>query len=85
MLHPDTNLCTIFVHDGAPRRRRLAERGFEVAEDWWRATLERLVSCDCEVGCPGLRFAQVQQQQQMLDKGAAAELVAALLEEVAPW
>ncbi len=80
VLHPDNNQCSIFVHDGAPGGSGFAERGFQVAEDWWRATLERLLGCDCDAGCPTCCVSpKCGNGNQMLDKTAAAELVQVLL------
>ncbi|MBM3934099.1 MAG: DUF1998 domain-containing protein [SAR202 cluster bacterium] len=30
----------------------IAERGYEIIEDLWRATLEVISNCPCEKGCP---------------------------------
>ncbi len=79
-LHPDTDVCTIFVHDGAPGGAGFAERGFTVAEQWWRAALERLTGCDCDAGCPSCCVSpKCGNGNQMLDKSSAAELLDALL------
>lgn len=80
VLHPDTNCCTIFVHDGTPGGAGFAERGFEVAEAWWQATLDRLAGCDCDAGCPNCCVSpKCGNGNQMLDKASAAELVKLLL------
>lgn len=82
VLHPDTDGCTIFVHDGAPGGAGFAERGFEVADDWWRATLERLTNCACDGGCPNCCVSpKCGNGNQMLDKDSAAELLQVLLGE----
>lgn len=79
-LHPDTQLCTIFVHDGMPGGSGYAERGFDVAEAWWRAALERLTSCGCETGCPSCCVSpKCGNGNRMLDKSSAAELLSVLL------
>ncbi len=78
--HPDTQLCTIFVHDGAPGGAGYAERGFEVADQWWRAAAERLTNCGCEAGCPSCCISpKCGNGNRMLDKSAATRLLAALL------
>lgn len=80
VLHPDTNQATIFVHDGAPGGSGFAERGYEIAEQWWTATLERLLNCDCDAGCPGCCVSpKCGNGNQMLDKSSAAELLSLLL------
>ncbi|MGL5406911.1 MAG: DEAD/DEAH box helicase [Propionibacteriaceae bacterium] len=52
VFHPDTNECTIFVHDAHPGGAGFAEAGFEQADKWLTATAERLTNCPCEAGCP---------------------------------
>lgn len=50
--HPDTGVCTIFVHDGFPGGAGFAERGFSAAVPWLSATLDTIRSCPCATGCP---------------------------------
>jgi DEAD/DEAH box helicase domain-containing protein len=80
VLHPDTGTLTVFVHDGHAGGAGFAERGYAVAEDWWAATLERLKSCECELGCPSCIVSpKCGNGNQMLDKQAAVWLLGALL------
>jgi DEAD/DEAH box helicase domain-containing protein len=79
-LHPDTGELTIFVHDGHPGGAGFTERGFELAEQWWRATLERLAGCTCAAGCPACVVSpKCGNGNQPLAKDAAATLVATLV------
>lgn len=81
ILHPDTGGTTIFVHDGADGGSGFADRGFEIAESWWAAALERLRHCDCETGCPTCCMSpKCGNANQMLDKAAAAALLELLLD-----
>jgi DEAD/DEAH box helicase domain-containing protein len=81
VLHPDTGMLTVFVHDGHPGGAGFAERGYQVAEDWWSATLARLRSCDCSMGCPSCVVSpKCGNANQMLDKQSAILLLEALLE-----
>ena len=50
--HPDTGMCTIFVHDGHPGGAGFAERGYGAAAEWLRHTAEAIAGCPCERGCP---------------------------------
>lgn len=85
VLHPDTGQCTIVVHDGHPGGAGFARRGFEVAEQWALATLERLTTCPCENGCPSCVVSpKCGNANQMLDKSAALRLMTALLGDLAP-
>jgi len=80
VMHPDTGMCTIFVHDGAPGGAGFADRGFELADEWLAATLDRLEHCGCESGCPMCVVSpKCGNGNQMLDKSSAAELVGALI------
>ena len=50
--HPATGKLTVFVYDGHDGGAGFAERGFEAAADWLRATRQAIAGCDCESGCP---------------------------------
>lgn len=80
VLHPDTGTATVFVHDGLPGGSGLAERGYDHAEQWWAATLERLLTCPCDAGCPACVVSpKCGSGNNPLDKAGAAALVALLL------
>ncbi|WP_246836313.1 DEAD/DEAH box helicase [Nesterenkonia sp. NBAIMH1] len=51
-LHADTELPSIFVYDGHPGGAGFAQRGFELAAEWVRATAEAIEACSCSDGCP---------------------------------
>ncbi len=81
LLHPDTGTATVFVHDGLPGGSGLAERGFDRAEEWWSATLDRLLTCPCDAGCPACVVSpKCGSGNNPLDKDGAAALVALLLD-----
>src|ERR1700723_2303116 len=46
-LHPATGRLTVFVYDGHDGGAGFAERGFEAAASWLRATRQAIASCDC--------------------------------------
>ncbi len=80
IMHPDTGHATIFVHDGQAGGSGYASRGFEVAGPWWRATLERLVTCPCDGGCPScIQSPKCGNANQVLDKAAATILLTELM------
>ena len=80
VLHPDTGELTVFVHDGTPGGAGFADLGYEQAEAWWAATLERLTDCACEAGCPACVVSpKCGSGNQPLHKAGAAILVAALM------
>jgi len=51
-LHPATGRLSVFVYDGYDGGAGFAERGFETANAWLRATRQAIRSCDCDRGCP---------------------------------
>lgn len=81
-LHPDTGLATIFVHDGMAGGAGFALRGWEVADHWLHATLERLTTCTCSDGCPSCVVSpKCGNANQVLSKTSAAELLGLLLDD----
>jgi DEAD/DEAH box helicase domain-containing protein len=50
--HVDTQAPTVFVYDGHPGGAGFAERAYEAATEWLRATRVAIASCVCESGCP---------------------------------
>lgn len=79
-LHVDTEQPTIFVYDGHPGGAGFAERGFEAAAHWLRATLDAVLACTCEWGCPScVQSPKCGNRNEPLEKDAAARLLAALL------
>lgn len=79
-LHPDTGRCTVVVYDGHPGGAGFADRGYEVAEQWWRATRDHIASCGCEAGCPAcVQSPKCGNGNEPLDKHGAVLLLDALL------
>ena len=79
-MHPDTQMCTIFVYDGYQGGAGIAERGYADAERWLRATLETIQQCPCAHGCPGcVQSPKCGNGNEPLDKSGAAALLAAIL------
>ena len=70
VLHPDTNQCTIFVHDGAPGGSGFAERGFQVAEDWCGGHSGAAAGLRLRFGLPDLLcVTEVRQRQPAARQG----------------
>jgi DEAD/DEAH box helicase domain-containing protein len=75
-LHPDTGRPQVFIHDGHPGGVGIAEHGYEVIEDLWRATLDVVSQCPCGSGCPGcIHSPKCGNNNQPLDKQVARELL----------
>ena len=78
--HPDTELLTIFVHDGHPGGAGFAERGYEAAASWLRATREAIATCPCDEGCPScVQSPKCGNGNHPLDKIGAVRLLDAVL------
>ena len=71
-------------HYPAPERivevlETFAERGFEIIEKLWRATLEAISQCPCAVGCPScVQSPKCGNNNHPLDKAFATEILQAL-------
>jgi DEAD/DEAH box helicase domain-containing protein len=79
--HADTEGALICVYDAYPGGVGLAERGFEVLEEWWRMTLEAIRTCSCTAGCPScIHSPKCGNNNEPLDKEAAVLLLNGLLE-----
>ena len=50
--HPDTGTALVFIYDAFPGGVGIAEKGFDLLGDLWRATYEAVRDCPCEDGCP---------------------------------
>ena len=82
-LHPDTGQPSVFVYDGHPGGAGFAERGYEQAEVWLRATLEAVQSCSCADGCPScVQSPKCGNRNSPLDKRGAETLLAYVLERL---
>lgn len=78
-LHRDTELPTVFVYDGHPGGAGFAERGFEAAEEWIRATAATIRACSCAAGCPScVQSPKCGNRNSPLEKIAALHLLEAL-------
>jgi DEAD/DEAH box helicase domain-containing protein len=78
--HADTELLTIFVHDGHPGGAGFAERGYEAAASWLRATRDAIAACPCDEGCPScVQSPKCGNGNHPLDKIGAVRLLDAVL------
>jgi DEAD/DEAH box helicase domain-containing protein len=51
-LHQQTGRPTVFVYDGHAGGVGIAERGFDVFENWVGDTVRMIAGCPCSGGCP---------------------------------
>ncbi len=79
-LHVDTELPTIFVHDGHPGGAGFAERGYDVFRTWVAATRDAIAQCECESGCPScVQSPKCGNRNNPLDKAGALKLLHGVL------
>jgi len=83
-LHVDTGKAQIFIYDAYPGGIGIAEKGFELVEELWQATLKAIEECLCEGGCPScIQSPKCGNNNEPLDKDAAEFILRALLARVA--
>ncbi len=81
-LHPDTGRPQVFIYDGHPGGVGIAEKGYDIIEDWWKTTLELVRDCICIDGCPGcIQSPKCGNNNEPLDKKAARILLRSLVSQ----
>ena len=81
-LHADTGKPQVFIYDAYPGGIGIAEKGFELVEELWLATLKAIAECPCEAGCPScIQSPKCGNNNEPLDKRAAELILGALLEQ----
>ncbi|MFC1920595.1 DEAD/DEAH box helicase [Chloroflexota bacterium] len=81
-LHPDTGNAQIFIYDAYPGGIGIAEKGFELMEQLWQATLDVVNDCPCEEGCPScIQSPKCGNNNKPLDKDAAKLLLEGLIQQ----
>ncbi|MEP7025176.1 MAG: DEAD/DEAH box helicase [Actinomycetota bacterium] len=84
-LHPATGKLTVFVYDGHEGGAGFAERGFQTARSWLRATAHAISSCECSNGCPScIQSPKCGNGNEPLSKQGAIMMLECLLQEDAP-
>lgn len=79
-IHADTGQPTIFVYDGHPGGAGFAERGFDMARVWLKATMDAIQACECRSGCPScVQSPKCGNKNNPLDKAGAVLLLKVLL------
>ncbi|MFC2011813.1 DEAD/DEAH box helicase [Chloroflexota bacterium] len=79
-LHPDTGNAQIFIYDAYPGGIGIAEKGFELVEELWQATLAAISECPCQEGCPScIQSPKCGNNNKPLDKKAALILLEGLV------
>jgi DEAD/DEAH box helicase domain-containing protein len=83
--HPDTGNAQVFIYDAYPGGIGIAEKGFELIEQLWQATLKAISECPCESGCPScIQSPKCGNNNEPLDKRAAQLILEALVRRNTP-
>ncbi|MFB0545512.1 MAG: DEAD/DEAH box helicase [Anaerolineae bacterium] len=78
--HPDTDRPQVFIYDAFPGGVGIAEKGFELITELWKATLEAVQDCPCQGGCPScVQSPRCGNNNEPLDKEAAVLILKTLL------
>lgn len=78
--HPDTGRAQVFIYDGYPGGIGITEKGFDITEELWQATLKAITECPCQEGCPScIQSPKCGNNNKPLDKKAAQVLLEGLL------
>ncbi len=79
-LHSDTGKAQIFIYDAYPGGVGIAEKGFDLVDELWQATLKVITECPCQEGCPScIQSPKCGNNNRPLDKKAAQVLLEGLL------
>jgi DEAD/DEAH box helicase domain-containing protein len=79
-LQVDTGKPTVVIYDGYPGGAGIAELGFASGERLLRTTLEVIVGCSCDSGCPScVQSPKCGNGNEPLDKAGAAALLRAVV------
>lgn len=83
--HPETGQATVIVHDAVPGGSGCARRGFERGSEWVLSTLDALLYCPCDSGCPRcIQSPKCGNNNEPLSKDGATRLISTLSRAMAP-
>jgi DEAD/DEAH box helicase domain-containing protein len=81
-LHPDTGRAQVFIYDAYPGGIGISEKGFQMIDELWRATLRVIAECPCEDGCPScVQSPKCGNNNKPLDKAAARIILEGLVKK----
>ena len=77
--HPDTRKPQVFIYDGHQGGIGISERGYQIVEELWKATLEVIYKCECSDGCPScIQSPKCGNNNHPLDKQVAIDILRVL-------
>jgi len=78
--HPDTGRPQVFIYDAYPGGIGISEKGYELIDELWGATLKAVAECPCSAGCPScIQSPKCGNNNEPLDKRAAQVILEALV------
>ena len=78
--HSDTGRAQVFIYDAYPGGVGISEKGYELINDLWQATIDAVAACPCEEGCPScIQSPKCGNNNHPLDKAAALHILKDLL------
>ncbi len=78
--HADTGKAQVFVYDAFPGGAGIAEKGFVLLPQLWKAALRVIEECPCEGGCPScIHSPKCGNNNEPLDKEAAVVILREVL------
>jgi DEAD/DEAH box helicase domain-containing protein len=78
--HPGTEATQVFIYDAFPGGVGIAEKGFELVVDLWRASYDTIRDCPCEDGCPScIQSPKCGSNNEPLDKQGAILILGGLV------
>ena len=81
-MHPDTRKAQVFIYDAYPGGTGIAEKGYELIEQLWEATLQVVSECPCQDGCPScIQSPKCGNNNEPRDKKAAVVFLKGLVDE----
>jgi DEAD/DEAH box helicase domain-containing protein len=79
-LHPDTGKAQVFIYDAYPGGVGISEKGYELVQELFKATLQVIAECLCEEGCPScIQSPKCGNNNEPLDKCAAVILLRGII------
>ncbi|UCE98540.1 MAG: DEAD/DEAH box helicase [Dehalococcoidia bacterium] len=78
--HPDSGKPQVFIYDGYPGGIGIAEKGYNLIQQLWQATLAIIADCPCDEGCPScIQSPKCGNNNEPLDKKAARLILEGLV------
>jgi DEAD/DEAH box helicase domain-containing protein len=85
LYHPQVGAAAIFIYDGIPGGAGMARQAFEQAEQLFDYTINTIMQCPCESGCPScVHSPKCGSGNRPMDKSAALLILKYLQQQTGP-